>query len=269
MRKLLFSGIHGIYALPGRQIADHPGGGRETSPQIGELQVWLYHLTVALKPVAGLYWRLRLEGEVDAIPETGPLILAGNHTSFLDPWFLGPFLFPRPIRFLITRDWFDKNAFLRWALTAYNTLPVEGDPQATLESVCNVLDRGEVVAFYPEGRISYDGRIQRFRSGISYVAARSGATVLPLGMRGIFEAAPRTRRFPRPGKITITVGSPMRFPGSPIAGRPDNKAVFDFRDRLFREVCRLSGQEDLLTSAARAARASERGGAGQFRARSA
>lgn len=213
--------------------------------------MWLYRIGSALrpilKPVARLYWRTYLVGKVDSIPETGPLILAGNHTSFLDPYILG-FMFPRPIRFFITRDWYDKSAIWRGFFRAFNALPVESTLEATVESVCRVLAKGDVVGVYPEGRISYDGRIQRFRSGICYFAARSGSPVLPLGIRGVFQTLPRTRRIPRPARIVVTVGSPMRFPESPRDTAPDVRSVLQFRDRLFREVCRLSGQEGLATS---------------------
>lgn len=58
--------------------------------------MWFYHLTRTLGPIADLYWRLGLEGRTDLVPLEGPLIIAPNHSSFLDPWFL---LWTFPARF--------------------------------------------------------------------------------------------------------------------------------------------------------------------------
>lgn len=212
--------------------------------------MWLYHVTAAVRPIVGLYWRFRLTGEVDSIPSEGPAIVAANHSSFLDPWFLGPLMFPRPVRFLITRKWYDKNAFSNAVFRAYNTVPMEADPRATMDAACRVLEDGEVLGLFPEGRISYDGRIQRFRVGVCHIAARSGVPVIPLGIRGAFESLPRSRRFPKPGEIRITVGRPRRFPGSPHASTPDKRIVREFRDQLFREVCRLAGQPARVSAGA-------------------
>jgi hypothetical protein len=108
-----------------------------------------------------------------------------------------------------------------------------------------VLAKGKVVGIFPEGRISYDGRINRFRSGVARIAAASGAPVIPVGVRGAFESLPRTKRFPMPRKITVRVGASLAFPGSPCQD-PSFSDLVMFRDRAFCEVCRLSGQEERI-----------------------
>jgi 1-acyl-sn-glycerol-3-phosphate acyltransferase len=188
---------------------------------------------------------MRLTGEVESIPKTGPAIVAANHSSFVDPWILGPFLFPRRIRFLITRLWYDKSPVWNFVFRSYDTLPMERHAGATLEVARAALDAGDVVGIFPEGRISYDGRIRRFRSGVCHLAARTGAPVIPIGIRGAFESLPRDRRLPKRGTVTVRVGLPLRYPGSP---RDDisKQTLREFRDTLFAEVCRLAGQEDVL-----------------------
>lgn len=205
--------------------------------------MWLYRINHAIGPLAGLYWRLGLVGEVDAIPRKGPLLLASNHASYMDPWFLG-MAFPRLIRYLINRDWYYKspvwNAFFR----AFATEPVRtGNAEATVEAVCRILARDEVVGIFPEGRISRDGKMQRFRSGIGRMAARSGAPVMPVGIRGSMDSLPRHGRFPKPVKVTIHLGRPITFPGAPHREPPSPDSTQAFLDQVSREVRRLAGSD--------------------------
>jgi 1-acyl-sn-glycerol-3-phosphate acyltransferase len=209
--------------------------------------MWLYHVTRASRPLFSLVWKMRLTGAVDAIPRTGPAIVVANHSSFVDPWFLGPFLFPRPVHFLITRQWYDKSAVSRFVFRSYGTIPMESEPAKTLDAAVAALDTGRVVGIFPEGRISHDGNIQRFRTGVCYLAARSGVAVIPVGLRGAFESLPRDRRLPRRGRITLTLGEPMTFPGSPVQAVPPRNEVREFRDRLSTEVHRLAGQGEKVS----------------------
>jgi 1-acyl-sn-glycerol-3-phosphate acyltransferase len=105
------------------------------------------------------------------------------------------------------------------------------------------LDRGDCVGIFPEGKISPDGKIQRFRAGIALVAARSGAPVVPLGIRGAFDSIPRHRKLPRRGAITVHVGTPLRFADEPLTGRLPLRGLIEFRHRLYRTVVELSGQK--------------------------
>lgn len=213
---------------------------------------WLYQVWPGLRPLFGLYWRFRLEGAVDAVPTRGPLIVAANHASFLDPWLLS-IVFPRDVRFLVTRNWYYKNRRWERFFAAQGCLPVMETPDATLRMVCRVLERGDVVGIFPEGRISADGRLRRFRAGITYIAARSGAPVLPVGIKGAFEILPRSRRVPRPGPLSFRFGRPLRFPGAPMQERPGTREVSAFRDVLADRLAELSGQNhepELLPGAA-------------------
>lgn len=178
--------------------------------------MWLYRLNRALGPVVGL----------------------------VDPWFLG-MAFPRPIRYLITRQWYERSRAWRAVFGALGTVPVRAeDPRATVDAVCGILARGEVVGVFPEGRISRDGRLQRFRPGLAWIAARSGAPVVPVGIRGSFRSLPRHRRVPRPVRVTVHVGHPLLYPGAPSQGCPAPDESLHFQDAVFREVRRLVGEAD-------------------------
>ncbi len=203
--------------------------------------MWLYRLTrVALRAAGPFYCRLRVVGDLGEIPAEGPLIVTANHGSFLDPWFIGA-AFPRPVSYLISDRWFHRSAAWRWFFRANGGLPIRSEPRRTIEDLVAHLRRGRVIGIFPEGRVSQDGSIGRFKSGFARAAALSGAPVVPVGLRGNYEILPRQRRLPRPGTVEIHVGRPMLFGARP-RGQDGRQDVLGFRDRVFAEVCRLAGR---------------------------
>lgn len=205
--------------------------------------MWLYRINRALGPLIGLYWRLALRGEVRSIPEDGPLLVAANHSSFLDPWWIG-MAFPRLIRYVITDEWYYRNAAWNALFHAWGTVPVIAhDPGATIAAVCRCLERNDAVGMFPEGGVSRDGRIQRFHSGLARMAARSGAPVLPAGIRGGFESLPRHRRIPRPTSVEVRVGAPLVFPGAPQGRDPTPNEIREFNELLLEKISGLAGVE--------------------------
>ena len=203
--------------------------------------MWLNRMNVAAGVVIGLYWRLGLDGPKRNIPREGPLIVAGNHSSFLDPWFIS-LSFPRRLSYLITHRWYYRSKLWEFLFRAWGTIPVkERDPRGTIEQLCERLSRGDVIGMFPEGKISYDGRIQKLQTGVARVAAASGAPVLPVGIRGAYESLPRSRRFPRPSRVRVVVGEPVLFPGAPLE-RPGREAIEAFNAELMRQLTELSGK---------------------------
>ncbi len=205
--------------------------------------MWLYRLNRALGPVIGACWRLGIAGEVESIPRTGGFLVAPNHSSVLDPWMIG-MRFPRTVRWLITYRWYVRSRTAHFLFRSLGTVPVRpGDPAGTIDAVVEALEGGDGVGVFPEGGLSVSGRIRRFRSGIARMAARSGAPVIPVGVRGAFESLPSHRRLPRFRRVTIVVGAPMRFPGSPLDADPPRGEIETFVLALRAEVSRLSGKD--------------------------
>jgi len=81
---------------------------------------------------------------------------------------------------------------------------------------------------------------------VCYLAARTGAPVIPIGIEGAYESLPRERKLPKRGNVTARVGRPLKFPGSPRDGKIPKQIVREFRESLFAEICRLAGQENVL-----------------------
>lgn len=131
------------------------------------------------------------------MPRAGAVILASNHQSFLDPPFIGVTC-PRNPRFLARKTLF-KGAF-GWILRRLGAIPMDRDSPdlAGLKEAIGALSDGNVLLVFPEGTRSRDGALGAFRPGISMLARRGKAVVVPCVIRGAFDAWPRWNLLPRP-----------------------------------------------------------------------
>ncbi len=196
-------------------------------------RAWLYDSLHTPAQILRPFWRLGLDGAVHTIPLTGPLIVACNHASFIDPLLLG-LPFPRKIHFLITDDWYYRSKAWETFFAWFATEPVRGGkPRETIHAVCRLLEQGKVAGIFPEGRISHDGTMQRFRPGLARIAALSGAPVLPVAIHGSFRSLPRTRLVPFPTRVRIRVARPVYFAGKIKDGVPDRDSRESFKKLVF------------------------------------
>ncbi|MEK7706833.1 MAG: 1-acyl-sn-glycerol-3-phosphate acyltransferase, partial [Verrucomicrobiota bacterium] len=120
------------------------------------------------------------------LPATGGVLVASNHVSGLDPLLLLA-ASPRPLRFLIAREEYDR-WWLRWLLRAVGCIPVERsrNPRAALYAAREALERGEVVALFPHGRIHLDHHPPTpLKRGIVLLARMTGAPILPVRVEGV------------------------------------------------------------------------------------
>lgn len=160
-----------------------------------------------------VYFRVYHRGRIyhaDRVPPTGSAILAGNHLSFLDPPFFG--LCCDREAFFLARDTLFRNPLAGWLLRSWNCVPLkrEGGDLGGMRTVLRLLGEGKAVVMFPEGTRSRDGRLQRARSGIGMIVARSGAPVVPMRIYGTRAAMPRGVWLPRPVRVTILFGEPFR-----------------------------------------------------------
>lgn len=147
---------------------------------------------------------------VHRVPRSGPVVLAGNHQSFFDPWLIGACLDRRAC--YLARETLFRVPVLGWLLNRYDCLPVPREsvaPRRSLEVCVQVLQKGRALALFPEGTRSRDGRLQPLKRGIALVARRSGAPVLPILVRGTYALWPRGKLLPRPGKVQVIYGHPL------------------------------------------------------------
>ena len=144
-------------------------------------------------------------------PKTGPLIIAPNHTSFLDPLIAG-FAVPRPLNFMARNSLF-RNRIFGNILRSMNAFPLkrEGVDVGAMRLAIDKLCHDKAVLIFPEGTRSKDGNLGTPRAGIGLLAASSGANILPCYIKGSREALPKGAIFPRFKKITVYVGKPLKI----------------------------------------------------------
>jgi 1-acyl-sn-glycerol-3-phosphate acyltransferase len=193
-------------------------------------------LRAVIAPCADLYFRLRASGET--LPD-GPFLLAANHSSLLDWVFVARFV-DRPIRFVLTREFYDQPA-LQWAYRRLGVVPIR-DGAIELSAVRQLLQtlaRGEIVGIFPEGRITRDGALGPARPGIIAIAARAGVPIVPAGVAGAYEAFPREARLPRPHPVRIRFGTALPIPR---AAGVDRDLQTELAGELMRRIACLRGE---------------------------
>ena len=143
--------------------------------------------------------------------QSGPVILAMNHQSYLDPPLAGSTC-NRPIYFLARRTLLDV-PLLGPVLPKLNVIPVnqEGVDRSAIKTVIRVLLAGNGVLVFPEGSRTVDGNLQAAEPGLGLIIAKTLAPVVPMRIFGAHEALPRGGGKLRFARITIVVGQPIHF----------------------------------------------------------
>jgi long-chain acyl-CoA synthetase len=160
-----------------------------------------------------LVFGLHVSGR-EHLPRTGPVIIAPNHASYLDPLAIAAAL---PWRLLPATHWAGWTAILfqgrLWRLLSRATrvFPVDPDrgPAAALACGRAVLARGDVLVWFPEGRRSRTGAMAPFLPGVGVLMAGSRCAVVPAWIEGSFRAWPWNARWPRPARISVRFGPPL------------------------------------------------------------
>ena len=141
----------------------------------------------------------------------GPVILAANHASFLDPPLVGAAL-RRALNYL-GRDTLFSVPVVGSLLRAWKVVPVdrEGGGATGLRAIFDRLSHGGAILLFPEGTRTRDGQLQPARSGIGLVVIKSTAPVVPIRIFGTYEAYGRHVRFPRPNRVFVKFGAALYF----------------------------------------------------------
>ncbi|GAB2773422.1 lysophospholipid acyltransferase family protein [Streptomyces chlorus] len=188
---------------------------------------------------------------LENVPAEGPAILASNHLSFSDSFFL-PAVLDRKVTFIAKAEYFTTPG-VKGRLTAaffkgVGQLPVDrsgarGAGEAAIKSGIEVLERGELFGLYPEGTRSPDGRLYRGKpGGLARVALATGAPVLPVAMIDTEKVQPPGKVVPKLIRPGIRIGKPLEF--SRYQGMEHDRFVLRaVTDEVMYEIMKLSGQE--------------------------
>ena len=194
------------------------------------------------------YFRWRVYNP-ERVSSSGPVILASNHASLLDPPLVGAGLH-RDINYLARESLFrfpGVGALLR----SWNSVPVDrdGGGAAGLRAILNRLFDGGAIILFPEGTRTRDGRLQPARSGIGLTVIKSDAPVVPVRVFGTYEACGRHMRFPRPRRVAVKYGEPMRFEALRAEAKACSKARLkeiyqEVANQIMAAIARLEPHED-------------------------
>jgi 1-acyl-sn-glycerol-3-phosphate acyltransferase len=186
----------------------------------------------------------------ERVPLEGPVILASNHASFLDPPLVGAGI-RRGINYLARESLF-RFPILGWILHQWQVVPVdrEGGGAKGLKAILDRLLAGGAIILFPEGTRTRDGQLQPARSGIGLTVIKSQAPVVPVRVFGTFEAYHRRMRVPRPWhKVVVKYGQPMLFQQlraeAKTCARPRLKEIYQqVSDEIMAAIAALRPCED-------------------------
>jgi 1-acyl-sn-glycerol-3-phosphate acyltransferase len=167
-------------------------------------------LKSTIRGIGGVWFRLSVTG-AHRVPREGPVLLAANHLSVLDPALIGSVM-PRELDYMAKTELFQIPAF-GGLIRRLNAHPVDrtGSDSAALRLALRLLHGGRAVLVFPEGTRGTEGKLQEARAGAGMLATLSGAPVVPVYIQGSGRALPRGAAVPRPTRVRVTVGSPLRF----------------------------------------------------------
>lgn len=212
----------GHLAAPGRGVDFEPDPRRTVGYRIcrgifvGVIRVW---------------FRPRVSGR-ERVPAEGPVILAPVHRSFADFSFTA--LLTRRKIFFMAKDSLWKSRLLGWLLVTLGAFPVhrESADREAVRHAEEVLRRGQPLVLFPEGTRQEGPLVADLLEGATFLAARTGAVIVPIGIGNSDVAMPKGRRIPRPLRIEVVVGEPIPPPARSAQGRVSRAAVHRSTEEL-------------------------------------
>lgn len=190
------------FPMPGNRTPRLPEGMTRGSMR------WMYWLGwMSFGAAYRTLFGLRLEGMENLIT-SGPVLIASNHQSFLDPPLIGN-LYKDEMVFFARKTLFKGPA--KWVYPQWNAVPVDQDrpDMSSLKTVIRKLKEGWRVLVFPEGQRTLDGQIGEAAPGVGLIAAKAGVPIQPVRISGADRALPRGSGKIRFERITVTVGKPI------------------------------------------------------------
>jgi 1-acyl-sn-glycerol-3-phosphate acyltransferase len=180
--------------------------------------------------------------------EEGPVILASNHQSYFDPPLVG--ICSRRAVYYLARKTLLDIPLLGSILPDINVIPVDrdGNDMSALKKIIRLVRAGSGVVLFPEGTRSPDGSLQKGKSGIGLIIAKTLAPVQPMRIFGSYSAFPKGSGKIVLAPITVVVGKPLRFTKEeldPKSHGGEDRALYQYlSDRVMAEIAKLELPND-------------------------
>ena len=200
--------------------------------------------SAVLRPPFKFLWRITTEG-LERLPVTGGAIIAPNHISVLDSFFV-PLVLPRRITYVGKAEYLD-DWKTRWLFPAMGMIPIDrsgGDAsKRALDAAAGILQAGELFGIYPEGTRSRDGVLHRGHTGMARLALRTNSPIVPVGIIGTDAVQPPDARWPTPfRRVHLRFGRPVDV--ERYRDRAGDRLVLrQITDEVMYEIRNLSGQD--------------------------
>jgi 1-acyl-sn-glycerol-3-phosphate acyltransferase len=180
---------------------------------------------------------LRVIGEEHLITE-GPVLVASNHQSFLDPPLIGA-LYKDEMVFLARKTLF--RGFFKWLYSRWNAIPVDQErpDMASLKTIIRRLKEGHRVLVFPEGARTLDGSLGPAAPGIGLIAAKSGVPIQPIRIEGARDALPRGSARVRFARITVKIGPPIQLSPDEIKAAAGKEGYDQLAKRIMAAIAAL------------------------------
>ncbi len=200
------------------------------------LKRWFFYgQSLILLPILRVMFRLRIRGSRPR-PFAQGVILAPNHQSWIDAPMVQQAYYPFPITFLMTELYYDL-PLLNWYFRAAGARVVreKGPSVAGLRAARDALLEGRTICLFPEGEITVDGTIGEGQRGVARLARRTGARVVPVGIRGAIHTYSRVQPRLRLRPVEVSFGRPMTY-----AGNADREGEIEFTKQLMARIQELT-----------------------------
>jgi 1-acyl-sn-glycerol-3-phosphate acyltransferase len=206
-------------------------------------------LKAVLSPFFFVFWRVKVEGR-ENVPKSGAAVLAANHQSFCDSFFL-PLVVRRKVTYLAKAEYFDSKK-TAWFFRAAGQIPIRRgggkESERALATAMDVLKDGKLIGMYPEGTRTMDEFVHKGRTGVARLSRECGVPIIPVGIIGTVDVQPVNSNMLHPfKKVTVRFGTPMSMepmpdPSDPMEGH-DHDVCRAFTDDLMHAIARLSDRQ--------------------------
>jgi len=184
-----------------------------------------------VKIISKIFFSLKTDG-LENIPEQGPYIITPNHASFIDAFLVVAGMPAKSFDSLYTlgiQKYFTGRFGMTFAMLA-NVIPIDQEMylNKALQMSSYVLRNGKSLLVFPEGGRSFDGGIMEFKKGVGILSTELNIPLIPVYIKGSFEALPRAAKWPKFTEIKISFGKPLYPSDVDMSQKPDGSDEYQF-----------------------------------------